>query len=100
MSSFSLSEGMNSMRAENWVCLVCHCIQCLLQQISIWVSFLVHNTGRDRENQAVTGLGASLGLLQTCWRRDTHDKQVAVNVCGGVALGWVRSCARLEKEGA
>lgn len=37
-------------------------------------------TGRDRENQAATGLGASLGVLQTCERRDTFSKPVPVNV--------------------
>lgn len=26
-------------------------------KISIWVSFLLHNAFRDRENQIVTGLG-------------------------------------------
>ena len=57
-------------------------------------------TGRGRENQAVSELGASLGFPHTCRRRDTFNKPVCVNVS---VVGWLgqrerKSCASGQRK--
>lgn len=77
--SFSLSENVNCMRTETVTSLPAYPKPIVIN--TYWVC-----TGRDREKQTLTGLGASLGLPQTCQRRDTFSKSVPVNVS---VVGWL-----------